>query len=300
MLELRLFGTGQARLFDRPLAGFPSQQAYSLLCFLLLNRERAHHRERLAALFWGDHSQKRARGCLNTALWRLRQVLEPDAAQRGTYLLTTATGEVGFNPDSDYWLDIAVFEEQIDQVLAKPIETMDAVDVETLEKVLQLYTGELLEGFYDEWALRERERLRRQYLNSVAHLMHYYKYHQAFEEALVCGQKILDQDPLREEVQREMMRLHLENGQRALAVRQYELCSQVLAAELGVPPMEETQALYNQIVTSTPHQVQSILSGETPAGQQALQQLRLAVQSFDGAREELRRAIQLFERLVER
>jgi DNA-binding SARP family transcriptional activator len=100
----------------------------------------------LAALFWADHSQERARSCLNTALWRLRQVLEPDAAQWGIYLLTIGTGEVGFNPESDHWLDVAAFKETRDQVLVRPAEAIQAADVEILEKAIGLYSGELLEG----------------------------------------------------------------------------------------------------------------------------------------------------------
>jgi DNA-binding SARP family transcriptional activator len=296
MLELRLFGTGQARLFDRPLAGFPNQQAYSLLCFLLLNRGRSHHRERLAALFWGDHSQERARSCLNTALWRLRQALEPDAAQRGTYLVTTGAGEVGFNQESDYWLDVATFEESCDQVLAGPVEAMQAADVEVLEKAIGLYSGELLEGLYEDWALRERERLRRLYLNSLARLMQYHKHHQALEAALACGQRILDQAPLREEIHREMMRLYLANGQRARAVRQYQICSEVLDSELGIPPMEETQTLFTQIVGGAEsHPAAGAGAPEPVDYKRAVEQLRLATQSFDEARAQLDRAIRLVE-----
>jgi DNA-binding SARP family transcriptional activator len=297
VLELRLFGTGQARLFDRPLAGFPSRQAYCLLCYLLLNRGHPQHRERLAALFWGDHSQERARSCLNTALWRLRQVLEPDAAQRGTYLLTTGAGEVGFNLGSDYWLDVAAFEGACDQVLVRPVEAVGAADVEILEKAIALYSGDLLEGLYEDWALRERERLRRLYLNSLARLMQYHKHHQAFEAALACGRRILDRDPLREEIHRDIMRLYLADGQRARAVRQYQLCCEVLEGELGIPPMEETQALYTQILGGAePHSTPAVGAPESDGQAEVVEQLRLAMQNFDEARAQLDRAIQLVER----
>jgi DNA-binding SARP family transcriptional activator len=282
-------------------AGLPSTSKVTrvgqgLLAYLLLYRHRCHPREVLAGLFWGEYSQRRARGCLNTALWRLRQVLETEGIPRGTYLQTTATGEVGFNSDSDYWLDVAAFEEQSSQVLAKSAEAMDRSDAETLENALQLYSGELLEGFYDDWALRERERLRRLYLNSLAHLLHCYKYHGAFEKSLACGQQILDEDPLREEIHREMMRLYLENGQRALAVRQYGTCCEVLSAELGIPPMEETQALYAQIApVADPRRARSI-----PAGEPTLRRLQLAVLGLDEAWAELQRAVLLIEQLLDR
>jgi len=38
MLKLNLFGTAQGHYLEQPLVGFPNHQAYSLLCYLLLNR----------------------------------------------------------------------------------------------------------------------------------------------------------------------------------------------------------------------------------------------------------------------
>jgi DNA-binding SARP family transcriptional activator len=303
MSVLRICLLGQVRIAhaDSPSPVKVTYTVQALLAYLLLQRQRSHPRETLAGLFWGDHSQERARRCLNTTLWRLRQVLEPDGIPHGTYLLTVSPEEVGFNPESDYWLDVAVFEEQSCPVLAKPVEAMQADDARTLEGVVQLYTGELLEGFYDDWALRERERLRRMYLNCLAHLMGYYKHQQAFQESLLCGQRILDQDPLREEIQREMMRLYLANGQRALAVRQYELCRQVLATELDIPPMEETQALYAEVLGLTSASQLLAPSGrQLPVYSQAVvQQLRLALQDLNEAHTQLGRAVQLLEHLVE-
>ncbi len=218
VLRITLMGQVEVAHADLPSKLTVTRLGQGLLAYLLLHRHRSHHRETLAGIFWGDHSQQRARGCLNTALWRLRQVLEPEGIPRGTYLQTKATGEIRFNPASDYWLDVAVFEGQIDRVLAKPADAMDTADADMLENALQLYTGDLLEGFFDDWVLREQERLRRLYLNGLAHLMHYYKHREAYQEGLACGQQILDQNPLREEIHREMIRLYLASGQRTSAL----------------------------------------------------------------------------------
>jgi DNA-binding SARP family transcriptional activator len=272
----------------------------ALLAYLLLQRHRSHPRDTLAGLFWPDHSQERARSSLNTTLWRLRQALESNGTPRGTYLLSTSTGEVGFNPDSEHWLDAAAFEAQSRQVLAKPIHEMQAADAHALESALQLYTGELLEGFYDDWALRERERLRSVYLNSLAHLMYYYKHQKAYQESMVYARQILDQDPLREEIHREIMRLHLANGQRALALRQYEVCCKLLAEELGIPPMEETRALHTQIVNETGARPTPVIPGHASINYpQILQQLQQAIEGFEEARSQVQRAVQLVEWLAQ-
>ena len=279
----------------------------ALLAYLLLYRQRVHPREVLADLFWSDHSEERARGCLSTALWRLRCALEPESTTRGTYLVTTPMGEVGFNQQSDHWLDVAVFEEQVGRIVGKPTHVMEADDARQLENSIQLYVGELLEGFYDDWTLRERERLRSLYLKSLAHLMRYYGHNGTYENAIACGQQILNLDPLREEIHREVMRLHLQSGQRAQAIRHYKSCCQILDTELGVPPMEETQALYHQLLLGTyDHRAQATLrqaqgtaTSEKPAGlEQAFEKLHLAMQHFDKSGEQLQQVIRLLEKVT--
>jgi DNA-binding SARP family transcriptional activator len=299
-LQVFLFGTVRIVLARQPSPIKLTHTIQGLLAYLLLHRQRSHPREVLAGLFWGERSEERAHSCLSTALWRLRGTLELDGIARSTYLITGPTGEVSFGLESSYWLDVAAFEARIVQFLAQPTNGLTVDDAAALQDALSLYTADLLEGFFDPWAIRERERLRDLYINGMAHLMRYHRQQRAFEESLDCCQRILQHDPLREEFHREMMRLYLENGQRALAARQYESCRELLASELGIPPMPETQALYTQIVPqptlrpslSAPHK-------EATSHHQALRQLRLALRACEKAREQLQQAMRLAERLAE-
>jgi DNA-binding SARP family transcriptional activator len=266
-----------------------------------------------------------ARNCLNTALWRLRRQLEPQDMSRGTYLLATPAGEIGFNWRSDHWLDVESFEQDAAAALATPLESMDSAQARSLENALRLYIGDLLEGFYDDWALRERERLRCLYLDGLVCLTRYYHDRRAYEEGLQCGQMLLRHEPLCEEIHRVMMRLYAESGQRALAIRQYQICRQILADELGIEPMVETQILYRQICPSAdtpqtgthghrtlggavssarravrPREQNQLDSDRRKLLPEALSQLRQARQQFEQACGDLQNAIQLVERIVER
>ncbi len=300
-LRICLLGVMRITHGERPVESRISRTVKELLAFLTLFRHRIHAREVLAGLFWGDHSDERARSCLSTALWRLRKVLEPGGVPRGTYLLTTSTGDIGFNRESEHWLDIEVFESHGRKILAKPCQTLSPGDVKQLEEALSLYKGELLEGFYDEWALRERERLRSLYLHSLAHLLQYYRHCESYEKGLACGHKILDLDPLREEIHREMMRLYYHNGQRALALRHYDNCKEILKKELGVPPMEETQLLRVQIFNRADAQtVQNRPQGDLHSAREALREFNQALKDFDKSTENLRRTGKTLERLINR
>jgi DNA-binding SARP family transcriptional activator len=162
-----------------------------------------------------------------------------------------------------------------------------------LKKSWGLYQGDLLEGSYKDWALAERERLRTLYLKSLRYLLQYYKFHGLYEDGLAYGQQILNVDPLREDIHREMMRLYQDNGQRTLAVRQYEVCRLTLAKEFSIAPMEDTQALYAEILTEADHNHSPILSDQQINIDQALGQLRQANQIIDLAKEQIQLALQL-------
>lgn len=295
VLRISLFGEVQVTRSDRLLEVRLTQLTGALLAYLLLHRHRCHPREVLTALFWSEYSEEQARGCLSTALWRLRRSLEPPDSPRAAYLITTPAGHVGFNSESDYWLDVEAFEQSASRILGQPSQTIDAADAEELERALQLHKADLLEGFYDDWVLRERERLRSLRLTCLVRLLQYYRHHRAYEQSLACGQQILNYDPLREEIHREMMRIYLESGQRTLALRQYEICAKVLSDELSIPPMEETQRLYAEIARADSHQPSLSTPAEPTGILQMLQQLRLTLRALEGAREQLQQIIQLAE-----
>lgn len=262
-----------------------------LLAFLLLQRGRSHTREALAGTLWGGHGESQARGCLNTALWRLRRTLEPESCDRGTFLESGAYGEVGFNFDSDHWLDVSDFEDRVSHVLDS--EEGSGV-TEDFEEALCLYRGDLLEGYYDDWVLGRREHYRDIYLNALIHLMGHHRAQGNPERSIDYGHQILSLEPLREEIHREVIRIHIEFDQRALALRQYEACRQTLKEELGVSPMDETQALYRECVSHGGRSGQS--SDDPHLISVAIQQLRRTLQAFEEAGEQLKAAIQDLER----
>ncbi len=269
-----------------------------LLAYLVLFR-RVHAREMLLNLFGGDYSEVRARKCLNTALWRLRKELEPQGVPRGTYLITTSMGKVGFNRQSNYCLDVVEFEKHVQKALAKPCDVLTTKEARQLEDALNLYTGDLLEGFYDDWALRGRERFYSLNLQGLAHLLKYYRHHKDYDKAISCGQKILDHDPLREEIHREIMRLHSANRQRALAIRQYETCCRILDDELNVGPMDETRQLHDHICNRTKPDLNPSDRQVNPGtAHQILNQAQEALREFDRVSEQLRRMTKRLEQFI--
>ncbi len=219
----------------------------ALLAYLVLHPQRLHARDTLIGHFWDGLDPARARSALNTALWRVRAAIEPSDVPPGRYLTASHDG-VGFNADGDAWIDVHVLKRRLSVLKLRPASLLTGGETTELAATLALYTGELLDGMYWDWIVPERERLRLLVLDGMTLLMHVHALHNRYGEALRCGQRIIDLDPLRETVHRDLMRLHCAAGQRGLAVRQYESCRRVLQAELQIEPMPQTRALFEQVV----------------------------------------------------
>jgi DNA-binding SARP family transcriptional activator len=127
---LRLFLLGAFRIErDSRTLQLPTRKVESLLAYLALHPEQ-HPREKLAALLWGDSTDEQARHSLRTALATLRKPL-------GDNVILADRETVQLNPDLPLWVDAREFQTDID-----------------------LYRGDLLVDFYDEWILPEREHYR--------------------------------------------------------------------------------------------------------------------------------------------
>jgi tetratricopeptide (TPR) repeat protein len=151
---------------------------------------------------------------------------------------------VAFIRSSQYKLDVEDFENLV--LPCKDIHGFDfaPAQIAGLELAVSLYSGDLLEGIYDDWCLYDRERLRLLYINALNRLMIYYGLRQVYEQAIDYGKRLLSLDNTLEKVHRQLMWLYWMSGDRHAALTQYKLCYQILREELRCNPLHETQRLY--------------------------------------------------------
>ncbi len=204
----------------------------SLLLYLLVNRERDHHRNQLADMFWGNRTEQKARRSLTTALWHIRRAL-PDKE-----LIWSDYRTVGINPNSHLVLD---FERFSDLATSTVIRDQQAA--------VELYQGEFLDGFYDDWVISERYRLEAILIDTLIQLMDRYEQDRLYEAALNIATQLIERDPLREEAHRVAMRVYCKLGQRNQAIAQYHHCRRIVMEQLKMSPLAETEALYQAIAS---------------------------------------------------
>jgi DNA-binding SARP family transcriptional activator len=246
-LQISLFGRFDVRCGEEPLPGLGAAKVQELFCFLLLFRERPHPREKLAHLLWGDCTTAQSKTYLRKTLWQLQAALEAQPFLDRDPILLVVPGWVELNREARFWLDVALFEQAFARVQGVAGGTLDVGRARSLQQAVDLYGGDLLEGWYQEWCLYERERLQHLYLAMLDKLMAYCEVHGDYEAGLAHGSEILRYDCARERTHRRLMRLHYLNLDRTAALRQYERCVAALEGELGVGPAERTAELCQHI-----------------------------------------------------
>jgi DNA-binding SARP family transcriptional activator len=220
------------------------------LAYLVLYRELDHPREVMIEHFWSSHEPMRARSCLGTALSRLRKGFQIEG---GDWLEISARGEPRLSRTAPIWFDIVAFETGISSVLDAPEGELAPQLRDDLIATLRHYRGDLLLGWYDNWVLTERERLRLLCLRGHRRLMEHFAAVGDTENALAAGQAALRIEPLQELVQQRVIELYRASGQRAAAIQQYERLSKLLASDLGIAPSKNIRALIESIRAEQSH-----------------------------------------------
>jgi DNA-binding SARP family transcriptional activator len=299
-LRIHLFGKFCVLRNEHILDGFDARKIQELFCYLLLHRDHSLPRETLASILWPETTTAQSKKNLRQALWQLQTALGSQNKSANDRLLLVDPDWVQLNSQADLWLDVAEFEQAYIIVQKISGQELDSSKAQSLQDIVQLYQGPLLEGWYQDWCLLERERLQSMYLTMLDKLMSYCEVHHEYETGLLYSMRIMCYDRARERTHRCMMRLFYLLGDRAEALRQYERCAAALDEELGIGPSKSTQALYRKIqadqldepaftaaVTDTPPEVPS------PPLLEVLSHLIHLQKSLDDLQGEVQQSIQM-------
>lgn len=307
VLQIYLFGKFCVRRDGQELEGLDARKVQELFCYLLLHRDHALSRETLASLLWPETTTALSKKNLRQALWQLQSALGTQNESMSDRVLIVEPEWIRLNPEANFWLDVSTLENTFQLVQKVPGQNLDSSVAQLLQSAAQLYQGPLLEGWYQDWCLYDRERLQGIYLSLLDKLMGYCEAHRDYETGLHFGMRILCYDRARERTHRRLMRLHYLNGDRASALRQFEQCSSALEEELNVSPSKGTLVIYEQILADQLDEpVAAIASSETsseiaefllPGILHRLTQLHASISDLQ---KQLEQSIQVVEQALDR
>jgi DNA-binding SARP family transcriptional activator len=108
---------------------------------------------------------------------------------------------------------------------------------------VELFTSDLLPGWYDEWVLVEREKHRQRCLHALDRLAASLAKRQQYGAALQAALTAIAHDPFRETSHRQVISFHLREGNHSEAHRHYLEYQRLIEAELGIRPSPLLQNL---------------------------------------------------------
>jgi predicted ATPase/DNA-binding SARP family transcriptional activator len=239
--RVAMLGKLQAESERTVVPRFRTRRVGLLLAYLAFYRERSHSREELASLLWPELETEPARRNLRQALSSLRRHLEPPSVPRGA-ILVAKQGRVSLNPEY-VASDAHEFEAAVRAGLA---ESSLPRKIETLERAVELYKGDLLPGYYEEWVYQERLRLEDLLVSALRQLVEACEVRGQVDEAIRYVRRALAKDYLQEDLHAALMRLYLASERPASAIQHFQDWKQKLAAELSEEPSVELQSLADQ------------------------------------------------------
>jgi predicted ATPase/DNA-binding SARP family transcriptional activator len=231
MIEIRTLGGFSVRDNSRAVKGIGSNKAEALLVYLTVERGQ-HPRNELATLLWPESTQQHASTSLRVVLSVLRKNL-------GKYV-EISRNTAGIRSDADVYLDITDLERKL-------------ADGE-IEKAMQLYKGDFLQGFhvrdsstFEDWLQLKQEHMQELVADALHRSISRAIETENYANGRTLVNRLLELEPFDERAYYQSILLHGLAGERTVALAQYGKCCEILRVELGVEPSEELQELHKRI-----------------------------------------------------
>jgi DNA-binding SARP family transcriptional activator len=225
-LEIHLLGRFSVAVDGAPISGdaWRSRRAADVVKLLALAPAHRMHRMEVMEALWPDSDPEASGTNLRKALHFARLAAGDERSvvnERGVLVLW---------PDARVETDVERFEAAARQVLDAENESMYGTAAD-------LYRGELLpDDRYEAWAFEPRGRLRQRYLDVL--------------RGGALWDRLAQEDATDEQAARELMRSHLDAGERREAIRRFERLREALRDDLGVGPDSATVALYEEVLAA--------------------------------------------------
>lgn len=234
-LRLHLLGAFEASHSSGGEILLGNRKEQALLAYLAINAGHQQPRSKLADMFWGQYDERAARHSLRQALTSLRKARIDHSimtADRNMVMIRSGAAEV----------DVAQF-----------YRLATNGHLASLENAVQLYSGELLDGFvideerFEEWLSEERHKARNNATRAFLALIEAYDRDGRAHKAIDCARQLLRINPYDEDTLITAMNLLVRSGRELEALRIYQEFSNLLHHELGIEPKSETTEVYLRI-----------------------------------------------------
>ena len=244
---------------------FPGRQGRILFGYLAVQHGRSVPRDELAELLWGEDLPATWETALRVLTTKLRALLE-ECGIDGSSMLRSAFGCYQLNLPADAWIDVDAASSAVERgEAALAAEDLDEARAQALTGA-ELARRAFLPGEDGRWVEDQRRDLRDVLVRALECLRDAALAEGELGNAVRCAAEITELEPFRETSYRALMQVHVAAGNPAEALRVYERCRRFLADELGAYPSPESEAVYLEILRSSPGSSDSEIKGLAPDG----------------------------------
>jgi len=225
-VEIHLLGRFSVAVDGVPISGdaWRSRRAAGVVKLLALAPAHRMHRMEVMEALWPESDPEASGTNLRKALHFAR------LATRDEQAVVNEHGVLVLWPDARVETDVEHFETAAQRAV-------DGSDEAACRTTASLYGGDLLpDDRYESWSFEPRGRLRRRYLDVL--------------RAGALWDRLAEEDATDELAARELMRSHLDAGERREAIRRFERLREALRDDLGVGPDSATVALYEEVLAA--------------------------------------------------
>jgi LuxR family transcriptional regulator, maltose regulon positive regulatory protein len=232
----------------RPLSAdaWTTRRARDILCFIASRRHRRVSKDAIIDAFWGESDLETVEKNFHPTISHIRKALNSNQALKQNFLLYR-DGDYQLNQDFSYRFDT----EEFDRLLAEGENARRARRfeecVQAHESAIALYRGAFMQGSYDIWVEEQRVYYSKQQVRLLESLASVAEKMQDWDRATQLAQRIIQDDPFREDIHCLLMRVHTARGNRAAAKEQFETLRRLLAKELGIEPGNEARRMYQEL-----------------------------------------------------
>jgi ATP/maltotriose-dependent transcriptional regulator MalT/DNA-binding SARP family transcriptional activator len=224
-------------------SGKAQQRPLDLLKLLVALGGREVDSQQLTAALWPDADGAAAKTSFDTTLFRLRKLLDVDAA------LALTGGKLSL-ARAAAWTDVWALEAALEASLDAADRSDAAAAAHAARRLLALYAGSLLGAEENAWIARPRDALRARFVRALIRLGETLERYGDWTTAIDVYRRGLEADNLAEPFYRGLMRALAATGAQAEALNTFRRCGELLSIVLGVQPSAETETLYREIAAA--------------------------------------------------
>jgi DNA-binding SARP family transcriptional activator len=233
-LHIHVLGRTRVDSAEGPLGGrWLENRAGQILKYLVAERRRVVFADELVETLWSDAKARSLPG-VRYFIHELRDRLEPGRARRGgSSFVLRMNGGYTLDP-SHVWIDADEFERAVTEGLARLEAGDERLALEELRRGMALYEGDFVaDEPYAEWAIVERDRLRRVAARALRALSRLELASGDVDSAVADLERLTELEPYDGDVHRELIGLVVRLGRRTEAVRRYEALRRRMLATFG-------------------------------------------------------------------